>query len=101
MNQNIIKSQKLNDLQDIARNELLDGHEDVLLDFGDEDDSSSNMASSNNNNNTLKELDDLFGNITQDVKNLNISQQQSNTDSNQAPSANTTTSNTQDLLDLF
>ena len=102
INQSIIRSQQLNELQDVVKNELLNGHEDVLLDFGDEDGDSSNVTS-NMNNDTLNELDDLFGNITQNVKNLDISQQDSNMNPIQSSYTSTTASNanTQDLLDLF
>ncbi|CAG58415.1 uncharacterized protein GVI51_D01991 [Nakaseomyces glabratus] len=98
--QNIVNNKQLEELQDIAKNELENkANDDVLLDFGDEDDDM--MSTSNNNNSTpqpsaLSELDDLFGfsstnatvgSVSQKVENLNINEKKSTT--------------TQDLLDLF
>lgn len=100
VNQNIIHGKQLNELQDIAKNELSGGHEDVLLDFGDDD---SNFINNNSNSGSaLNELDDLFSNMNQGVNDLNISQQTlSTTASSENTNKTSNATNTQDLLDLF
>lgn len=100
VNDNIMHGKQLKELQDIAKNELSGGHDDVLLDFGDDE---SNFNNNNSNSGSaLNDLDDLFSNMNQGVNDLNISQQISSSNaSSEKKNNNQNTTNTQDLLDLF
>lgn len=100
--QSSIQGKPLNELEDYAKNELTNmGNEDVLLDFDSEVPASNDNSS--NSNNLLGDLDDLFDfssssnappieSATNGVKALSM-------DANNVTSKSS--SNTQDLLDLF
>ncbi|KAL3229015.1 AP-1 complex subunit beta-1 [Nakaseomyces bracarensis] len=100
--QNVVKGKQIEELQDIAKNELANKvNDDVLLDFGDDEDdgmvnsNSGAPSSPTQKPSALNDLDDLFGfsssnnnvnKITEGVESLNVDKK---------------SSNTQDLLDLF
>ena len=112
--QNIVKGKHIDELQDLAKNEIESkGNNDVLLDFDDDDDNGEGdddddieMNSTSNGNSHLADLDDLFdfgtapttSEINNGVSNLNIRSDSSNTQSQNNPKLS---SNTQDLLELF
>lgn len=97
--QNVVKGKQIEELQDIAKNELANkANDDVLLDFGDDEDDGmvDNAPSSPTQKpSALNDLDDLFGfsssnndinKVTEGVDSLTVDKK---------------SSNTQDLLDLF
>lgn len=106
--QNIIKGKHLNELQDLAKNELENKtNDDILLDFDSE--SVSTATNQTQNNNLLGDLDDLFDFGTPSTTNGNLSSGSATEGMNQLSLGNknsdktseTTNSNTQDLLNLF
>ncbi|SMN18843.1 similar to Saccharomyces cerevisiae YKL135C APL2 Beta-adaptin, large subunit of the clathrin-associated protein (AP-1) complex [Maudiozyma saulgeensis] len=105
--QNVIKGKHFDELQSLAKNELESkNNDDILLDF-DSESVNQNTSAQTQNNNLLSDLDDLFdfgatatpnnnstpGTVTEGMKNLSLN--------NDASKSNTTSSNTEDLLNLF
>lgn len=106
--QNVVRGKHLDELKDMAKNEIAKNmNDDVLLDFDDDGGSNSQTSGTNGNasSNLLEDLDDLFdfgttstngnnvGDINQGMKDVSLQSQKDKTKS--------TSTTTQDLLNLF
>ncbi|QLG72583.1 hypothetical protein HG535_0D02910 [Zygotorulaspora mrakii] len=96
LRQNIVRGKRMDELKDMAKNEIAKNmNDDVLLDFGDDEPKTS--SSGNVSSNLLDDLDDIFGfNSTGATTSSETKDMQSSTNK-----MNTSTTNTQDLLNLF
>ncbi|AQZ16137.1 APL2 (YKL135C) [Zygosaccharomyces parabailii] len=112
---NIVRGRHIDELKDLAKNELArKANDDVLLDFDEEDEDFSSPRSSVGGGRPTSNFDDfdtLFdfsssqknggSNINKGMADLNLEQQQHQISNNGNDNKTKISSNTQDLLDLF
>lgn len=102
---NMIKGKAIDELKDMARNEIVKNmNEDILLDLDDDADHTATGPNGSESTNILDELNDLFNMSTTQTNTASIENSLGGMNLNPKPSQQSQkqeSSNTKDLLDLF